>query len=187
MKNFFSYLLFIAATLGCVPLIAKDNSSQKEVQQTLSIIKPDAVAADKIGPVIANIEAAGLHVIAMRMTWMTGDQAALFYAVHKERPFYKSLVEFMSSGPIVAMVLEGDNSVEVYRKLMGATDPAKAMPGTLRKEFGTSVDKNAVHGSDSLENAKKEIAFFFTEGQIYPGLTSQSASVAELHSIKESK
>ncbi len=160
-------MLLMVAALGCVPLLAKDNSSQKEVQQTLSIIKPDAVAADKVGPIIATIEAAGLHVVAMKMTRITKDQAAIFYAVHKDRPFYRSLIEFMSSGPIVAMVLEGDNGVDAYRKLMGATDPAKALPGTLRKEFGTSLDRNAVHGSDSLENAKKEISFFFTPAQIY--------------------
>ncbi len=169
MNKFFAGLLLVVAALGCVPLLAKDNSSRKEVQQTLSIIKPDAVAADKVGPVIAHIEASGLHVVAMKMTRMTKDQAAIFYAVHKDRPFYRSLIEFMSSGPIVAMVLEGDNSVDAYRKLMGATDPAKALPGTLRKEFGTSLDRNAVHGSDSLENAKKEITFFFTPGQIQSG------------------
>lgn len=137
-------------------------------QQTLSIIKPDAVAANKSGLIIAQIEGAGLQVIAMKMTRLTPSQAEQFYAVHKERPFYKSLVEFMSSGPIIAMVLEGDNAVASYRSLMGATDPLKAEPKTLRKEFGTSVDHNAVHGSDSLDNAKKEIAFFFTDKEIYP-------------------
>jgi nucleoside-diphosphate kinase len=169
MNKFFTVLLFLVAALACVPIFAKNNPSRVQNQQTLSIIKPDAVAADKAGPIIASIEAVGLHVVAMRMTWLTSDQAAIFYAVHKDRPFYKPLVEFMSSGPIIAMVLEGDNSVEAYRKLMGATDPVKALLGTLRKEFGTSVERNAVHGSDSLENAKKEIGFFFTEGQIYSG------------------
>ncbi len=167
MNKFFTVLCLVAA-IACVPIFAKDNSSQKEVQQTLSIIKPDAVAADKIGPIIANIEGSGLRVIAMKMTQISSDQAAIFYAVHKDRPFYKTLVEFMSSGPIVAMVLEGENSIEAYRNLMGATDPAKALPGTLRKDFGKSVERNAVHGSDSPENAKKEIAFFFTNAQIYP-------------------
>lgn len=167
MNKFFIGLALIAAAWGCGPLHAKDSSSQKEVQQTLSIIKPDAVAANKIGAIVANIEGKGLRVVAMRMTKMSQDQAAIFYGVHKERPFYKSLIEFMSSGPVVAMVLEGNNSVEAYRTLMGATDPAKSPRGTLRRDFGTSVERNAVHGSDSIENAKKEIAFFFTKKQIY--------------------
>jgi nucleoside-diphosphate kinase len=168
MNKFFATFLLVAAVLGCTPLLAKNNSSQNGVQQTLAIIKPDAVAANKIGPIVAHMEGSGLHVIAMRMTWISSDQAAIFYAAHKERPFYKSLVDFMSSGPIVALVLEGENAIEAYRTLMGATDPAKALPGTLRKEFGTNVERNAVHGSDSAESAKKEIAFFFTERQIYP-------------------
>ncbi|MBS0604360.1 MAG: nucleoside-diphosphate kinase [Verrucomicrobia bacterium] len=159
--------MFAAAALCCLPVFSQEKPAPKQIQRTLSIIKPDAVAANKIGPIVANIEGAGLKVVAMRMTWMTNDQASIFYAVHKDRPFYKSLVEFMSSGPVVAMVLEGDNAVDSYRKLMGATDPAKAAPGTLRKQFGTSVEHNAVHGSDSVENAKKEIAFFFNESQIY--------------------
>lgn len=163
MKKFITYLVLVIAGFAQLPLMAKG----KEMQQTLSIIKPDAVAAQKIGAVVASIEASGLRVAAMRMTQLSEDQAALFYAVHKERPFYKSLIAFMSSGPVVAMVLEGDNAVEAYRTLMGPTDPAKAPRGTLRKEFGTNVERNAVHGSDSVENAKKEIAFFFSEGQIY--------------------
>lgn len=167
MNKFFTIFLLAVAVMGGASLFAKDNSSQNQVQQTLAIIKPDAVAANKIGPIIAYMEGSGLRPVAMRMTRMNQDQAAIFYAVHKDRPFYKSVVEFMSSGPIVAMVLQGENAVEAYRTLMGATDPSKALPGTLRKEFGTSIEKNAVHGSDSAENAKKEIAFFFTEGQIY--------------------
>jgi nucleoside-diphosphate kinase len=167
MNKFFATFLLVAAVLSCAPLLAKNNSSQGEVQQTLAIIKPDAVAANKIGPIIAYMEGSSLRVVAMRMTWINADQAAIFYAAHKERPFYKSLVDYMSSGPIVVMVLEGENAIQAYRNLMGATDPAKALPGTIRKEFGTSIERNAVHGSDSLESAKKEIAFFFTEGQIY--------------------
>ncbi len=167
MNKFIACFLVAVAIFASVPMFAKNNSSQKEVQQTLSIIKPDAVAANKIGAITANIEGSGLKVVAMRMTQMTQDQAALFYAVHKDRPFYKTLIEFMSSGPVVVMVLEGDNAVEAYRTLMGATDPAKALPGTLRKDFGASVERNAVHGSDSLENAQTEIKFFFTPGQIY--------------------
>lgn len=168
MNKFFSCLLLVGALLGSVPLAAKESTPPRPVQQqTLCIIKPDAVAANEIGPIIASIEANGLHVVAMRMTKLTSDQAALFYAAHKTRPFYKSLVGYISSGPIVAMVLEGTDSIETYRKLMGPTDPAKAPRGTLRREFGTNVEMNAVHGSDSAENAKKEIAFFFTDAQIY--------------------
>jgi nucleoside-diphosphate kinase len=167
MNRFFAGMLCVVATLLGFPLAAKENAREKEMQQTLSIIKPDAVAAGKIGPIIANIEAVGLHVVAMRMTQLTADQTSMFYAAHKERHFYKSLVEFMSSGPVVVMALEGENAVVAYRTLMGATDPAKAQKGTLRRQFGTSIEKNAVHGSDSPESAKKEIAFFFNPGQIY--------------------
>jgi nucleoside-diphosphate kinase len=167
MKKWFAALGLILTVVGFTSIEAKENILNSKYQQTLAIVKPDAVAAKKSGPIIADIEGNGLRVVAMKMTWLSKDQAAIFYSVHKERPFYRSLVEFMSSGPIVAMVLEGENAVESYRKLMGATDPAKASGGTLRKQFGTSIDHNAVHGSDSAENAKKEIAFFFSEGQIY--------------------
>lgn len=167
VKSFFAAVLGVIVSVGSLSLFAKENSNGKEIQQTLSIIKPDAVAANKIGPITAHIEAAGLSVVAMRMTQLTGDQAAMFYAAHKERPFYKSLVTYMSSAPVVLMVLEGDNAVESYRDLMGATDPAKARKGTLRREFGTNVEKNAVHGSDSMESAKREIAFFFNPNQIF--------------------
>jgi nucleoside-diphosphate kinase len=166
-KSIIFAVLVLVAIVGAYIFYEK-KSLQQGPQQTLSIIKPDAVAANKSGLIIAQIEAAGLQVIAAKMIRLSPHQAELFYAVHKDRPFYKSLVEFMSSGPIIAMVLEGDNAVTSYRSLMGATDPLKAEPLTLRKEFGTSVDHNAVHGSDSLENAKKEIAFFFTDKEIYP-------------------
>ena len=167
MNKFFAGVLCAVASLCSLPLFAKDNSAPNQVQQTLAIIKPDAVAANKIGAITATIEGSGLAVVAMRMTRLSSDQASIFYAVHKDRPFYKSLVQFMSSGPSVVMVLEGNNAVDAYRKLMGATDPAKAANGTLRKQFGTNLDHNAVHGSDSVENAQKEIAFFFTQSQIY--------------------
>jgi nucleoside-diphosphate kinase len=128
---------------------------------TFSIIKPDAVRTGKTGPVLAMINEAGFEIVAMRMVRMTRQQAESFYEVHKERPFYADLVEFMSSGPAVVMILRHDNAVEEFRKLIGSTDPAKAEQGTIRKKFAVSVQMNAVHGSDSDENAIREGNFFF--------------------------
>lgn len=136
-------------------------------EQTLSIIKPDAVAGHHIGAIIEKFENAGLHMVAGKMTKLTEEQAKQFYAVHSERPFYNDLVAFMSSGPIFVQVLEGEDAVALNRKLMGATDSKKAEGGTIRALFGTDVQQNAVHGSDSLENAQKEIAFFFKPTEIY--------------------
>jgi len=136
------------------------------LQQTLAIIKPDAVSKNLIGKIIERIEAEGIKIVAMKMIKMTKEQAKGFYYVHKEKPFYKSLTDFMSSGPCVVMVLEGENVIERYRKLMGATDPSKAEPGTIRKEFATDVEKNAVHGSDSPESAEFEIKYFFSQLEI---------------------
>ncbi len=166
-KIFVAIVLILVVGIGLF-LFYQVKSSFSGTQQTLAMIKPDAVAANQSGLIISRIEEAGLQVIAMKMTRMTAAEAGRFYAVHQNRPFYSSLIEFMSSGPIVVMVLEGNNAVAVYRQLMGATDPLKAAPESLRKQFGSSVEHNAVHGSDSVENAKKEIAFFFTENQIYP-------------------
>lgn len=137
-----------------------------QAEQTLSIIKPDAVAKDNIGNVISRFEKNNLHVAGLKMVKLSKEQAGEFYAVHKERPFYPELVNFMSSGPVVIIVLEGDNAVAKNRELMGATDPKKATPGTLRADFAESVSKNAVHGSDSVENAKNEILFFFKDGEV---------------------
>lgn len=130
-------------------------------QQTLSIIKPDAVAANHIGEIISRFEKAGLRIAALKMTALSKDKAQAFYAVHKDRPFFEELTTFMSSGPIVVMVLEGENAIAKNREIMGATDFKKAAPGTLRADFAQSVTKNAVHGSDSPETAKEEISFFF--------------------------
>lgn len=135
-------------------------------EQTLSIIKPDAVAANHIGEIIARFEKAGLRIGAIKMVQLTKEQAETFYAVHKERPFYADLVTFMVSGPVVIMVLEGENAVAKNREIMGATDPKKASPGTLRADFAESVQRNAVHGSDAAETAKAEIAFFFKPSDI---------------------
>lgn len=140
------------------------GSEQKpihEVERTLSIIKPDAVKANHIGEIISRFENSGLRIAGIKMVNLTKDQAARFYQVHKDRPFFPKLVEFMSSGPVVVMVLEGDNAVAKNRQLMGATDPQKAEKGTIRADFAQSVSENAVHGSDSKENAAQEILFFF--------------------------
>ncbi|MCF7851964.1 MAG: nucleoside-diphosphate kinase [Simkaniaceae bacterium] len=136
-------------------------------ERTLSIIKPDAVSKHHIGEIIARFEKNNLSVVAMKMTHLSAHQAGGFYAVHKERPFYNDLVEFMTSGPVVIMVLEGENAVMKNRDIMGATNPKEAAPGTIRADFASSIDANAVHGSDSLENAKIEIAFFFKESEIH--------------------
>jgi nucleoside-diphosphate kinase len=131
------------------------------VERTLSIIKPDAVQKNVIGQIIARFESAGLRVIAARMTHLTRKEAEGFYAVHRERPFFRDLVEFMISGPVFVQVLEGENAITLNRELMGATDPKKAARGTIRADFADSIDANAVHGSDGPDTARKEIAFFF--------------------------
>ena len=131
------------------------------MEQTLFIIKPCAVAAGSVGPILSQLEESGLRIVAMRMLQLSTGQAEGFYAVHRERPFFPELVEFMVSGPVVVGVLEGEDAIRKYRELMGATDPAKAAPGTLRAEFATSLTKNAVHGSDGVETAAVEIPYFF--------------------------
>jgi len=134
------------------------------IERTLSIIKPDAVGKNVIGEIYTRFEKAGLRIVAARMLHLTAEQAGAFYAVHKERPFYKDLVSFMTSGPVMVQVLEGENAIAKNREVMGATDPAKAAPGTIRADFAKTVDENAVHGSDGPDTAKVEIAFFFPEG-----------------------
>lgn len=131
------------------------------LEQTLSIIKPDAVRDGNIGNILAIFEASGLKITDIRMTHLSKEEAESFYAIHKERPFFNALVEFMVSGPVVVSCLEGDNAVEHHRNVMGATNPADADEGTIRQLYGASIDNNAVHGSDSLENAAIEIEFFF--------------------------
>jgi nucleoside-diphosphate kinase len=137
------------------------------VERTLSIIKPDAVQKNAIGQILARFEKAGLRVIAARMMHLSRAEAEGFYAVHKERPFFGDLVKFMISGPVLIQVLEGDNAVAKNRELMGATDPKKAEKGTIRADFADSIDANAVHGSDSAENARTEISYFFKPDQIF--------------------
>ncbi len=135
-------------------------------ERTFSIIKPDATRRNLTGKVIDRLEGAGLRVIAQKRIWMTQKQAEGFYAVHKARPFFHDLVKFMTSGPVVVQVLEGANAVAKNREVMGATDPAKAAPGTIRKDFAESIEANSVHGSDSPENAAIEIKYFFADTEI---------------------
>ena len=137
------------------------------LEKTLSIIKPDGVASDLIGKINAKIESVGLKIVAMKMAHLTREDAEKFYAIHRERPFFKDLVDFMISGPVVLQVLEGEDAVKKNRDIMGATNPNDALAGTIRKEFAKSIDANCVHGSDSLENAQIEIAFFFSDTEIF--------------------
>jgi nucleoside-diphosphate kinase len=139
------------------------------VERTLSIIKPDAVAKNVIGKIYSRFETNGLKIVASRMAWLSEREAGGFYAVHRERPFFKDLVQFMTSGPVMIQVLEGDNAIAKNRELMGATDPKKADAGTIRADFATSIDANAVHGSDGPETAKVEIAYFFPELNVFAG------------------
>lgn len=159
----FAFLLL--ATAFCLMLQAENTQVSK--QQTLSIIKPDGVASHHIGDIIARFEKAGLKIAAIKMVHLTKEQAEQFYAVHKGKPFFNDLTTYMSSGPIVPIVLEGDNAIAKNRELMGATDPKQAAPGTIRADFAQSKSMNAVHGSDAPETAKEEIAFFFKPSEIY--------------------
>lgn len=135
-------------------------------ERTLAIIKPDAVGAGVAGEIIAQIQGAGFRIVGMKLVRLSAEQAGAFYAVHRERPFYAELVRFMSSGPVILLVLEKENAVADFRTLIGATDPAEAAEGTIRKRFARSKGENAIHGSDSPENARTEIAFFFAESEL---------------------
>ena len=137
------------------------------IEKTLSIIKPDATSRNLTGQINSIIEKSGLKIIAQKRIKLTKDIASRFYEVHKDRPFFKDLVNFMVSGPVVVQVLQGENAVSLYRKVMGATNPEEAEEGTIRKEFALSIEANSVHGSDSIENANKEISFFFSEIEIF--------------------
>ena len=160
-----SFLMLAACQRGedkkDVALAQTQDDAHLPVEYTLSIIKPNAVADDHIGAIIDRFERSGLKIAAMRMVHLSQDQAQQFYAVHKDRPFFKDLVQFMTSGPVVVMVLEGPNAVQKNREVMGATDPKKAAKGSIRADFAKSLTENAVHGSDAPETAKDEIAFFF--------------------------
>lgn len=145
------------------------------IERTLSIIKPDAVAKQVIGKIYTRFEDNGLRVIAAKMQHLSKDQAQQFYAIHKERPFFNDLVRFMTSGPVMIQVLEGENAVKANRDIMGATNPQEAAPGTIRADFADNIDANAVHGSDSLDNANIEIKFFFTEAELCPYTRNEEA------------
>jgi len=136
------------------------------IERTLSIIKPDAVAKNVIGEIYSRFEKAGLRIVAARMLQLNDETAGGFYAEHKERPFYRDLIDFMTSGPVMVQVLEGENAVALNRELMGATNPAEAAPGTIRADYAKSIDANAVHGSDSLKSAEREVAYFFKDEEI---------------------
>ena len=136
------------------------------VERTLSIVKPDGVRKNVIGDVYRRFEKSGLSIVAARMTRLTTAQAEAFYAIHRERPFFRELVSFMTSGPVMVQVLEGADAVAKNREVMGATDPKKAAPGTIRADLASSIDQNVVHGSDSVENAATEVAFFFAQSEI---------------------
>jgi len=138
------------------------------IERTFSIIKPDAVAKNVIGEIYARFEKAGLQVVAARMEHLTAEKAGDFYAVHKERPFYNDLISFMTSGPVIVQVLEGEDAIAKNREVMGATNPADAAPGTIRADFAETIDENAVHGSDGVETANVEIAFFFADDGVCP-------------------
>ncbi|MBU1191705.1 MAG: nucleoside-diphosphate kinase [Gammaproteobacteria bacterium] len=138
------------------------------VERTISIIKPDAVAKNVIGEIYARFEKGGLKIVAAKMMHLTQEQAGGFYAVHKARPFYNDLVAFMTSGPVMVQVLEGENAIARHREIMGATNPKDAAPGTIRADFAKTVDENAVHGSDGPDTAKAEIAYFFKDNEICP-------------------
>ena len=138
------------------------------LERTLSIVKPDGVAGNHIGEVYRRFEAAGLRIVAARMLQLSTAQAESFYGVHRERPFFKDLVRYMCSGPVIAQVLEGENAILKHRDIMGATDPKKAAPGTIRADLATSIEANVVHGSDAADTAAREIAFFFSGTEICP-------------------
>ena len=138
------------------------------IERTFSIVKPDAVAKNVIGQIYARFESAGLKIVASKMVHLSQEKAEGFYAEHKERPFFKDLVAFMTSGPVMVQVLEGENAIKANREIMGATNPAEAARGTLRADFANSIDENAVHGSDAPESAAREIAYFFSEEEICP-------------------
>lgn len=162
LKKMIASFGLIVALAFSLTACGQKHEEWKGKERTLSIIKPDAVQANHIGEIISRFESEGLRVAAVKMVKLDEKGASDFYAVHKGKPFFADLVQFMSSGPIVALVLEGDNAVQLNREIMGATDPSKATKGTIRSDFAKSITQNAVHGSDSKENAEKEILFFFS-------------------------
>ena len=164
--------LAILALMLCTAFVSAQSPSEQEItteiQQTLAIVKPEAVAANHLGDIITRIEAVGLRIVGAKMTHLSEQQAQEFYSEHREKPFFDDLVQYMTSGPVVAMTLEGPDAIIKYRGLMGATNPAEAAPNTLRATYGTSLSENAVHGSDSVSSARREVAFFFGPTDLCP-------------------
>lgn len=167
MRSLIAALFLAAASLNGEESPKASVEKELAIEQTLSIVKPDAVEKNQIGEIIEYFETAGLKIVAAKLTRLTPEQAKTFYAVHKDKAFYKDLVAFMTSGPVLVQVLEGEDAIAVNRQVMGVTDPKKASPGTIRADFGTDVQHNAIHGSDSPETAKSEISFFFKPEEIY--------------------
>jgi nucleoside-diphosphate kinase len=161
----FSFLAVLMCFFGCSMVL--HASSKPEIERTLSIIKPNAVQDNHVGEIISRFEKNGLRVVGIKKIQLTQEQAENFYGVHRERPFFRDLINFMTSGPVVVITLEGQDAVAKNREIMGATDPKKAAKGTIRADFAKSVTENAVHGSDSVENAQIEIAFFFNEDELF--------------------
>jgi len=156
----------LIASVALFSCVAPNDENITQKERTLSIIKPDAVMNDHIGSIIQRFESIGLRIAAIKMIQLDKKRAENFYDIHRERPFYNDLTDFMITGPVIVMVLEGDNAIVKNRKLMGATDPEQAAKGTIRKDFASSITNNAVHGSDSVKAAKAEISFFFSENEI---------------------
>lgn len=144
------------------------------MERTLALIKPDAVGQGKIGEIIRRFEGQGLRVVGLKMVFLKQQEGVGFYRIHQDKPFFQGLIEFITSGPIIAMVLEGEEVISRVRELMGSTDPAEAKEGTIRRQMGTSVQKNAVHGSDSVESADREIPFFFNQMEIFPAASDRA-------------
>ena len=170
-KVIFKLLLLIVTLLSpiksyCKNLVLKEKYNMK-VERTLSIIKPDGIKKDVIGQIITKFEDQGLHIIGMKMKQLTIEEAEDFYGIHRDRHFFRALIDFMTSGPVIIQVLEGPGAIAKNREIMGVTNPAEAAPGTIRREFADSIDANCVHGSDSLDNAIREISFFFRENELY--------------------
>lgn len=164
----YKWVFDVSAGLLLIYISSIRESTVVTVERTISIIKPDAVAKNVIGEIIARFEQAGLNIVAAKMLHLSQEQAEGFYAEHKERPFFGALVEFMTSGPVVVQVLQGENAIQKNRDLMGATNPQEAEAGTIRADFAQSIDANAVHGSDSPASAEREIAYFFNDSEICP-------------------
>ena len=167
LKNALLAILFATYLSAEEPIT---TAPKLQIEQTLSIIKPDAVESNHVGEILEYLENSGLKIVGSKMIRLTPEQAKSFYGAHKDTAFFNDLISFMTSGPVIVQVLEGEDAVAVNRQIMGVTDPSKASPGTIRSDFGTDIQKNAVHGSDSLSNAKKEISLFFKPQEIHSSL-----------------